>query len=102
MPAAERTNVYVSNSFKRTGRHAHPCFSAFSSFPDSSIFETGSEVHSFRIRHSEAFGQRAGSLSGVSEPQDGDGFLYGFSLFHQRKDASSKRGYLQVGWLTPS
>lgn len=96
MPAAERTNVYVISFTLCLEWYAQLHYSAFSSFPDSSIFETGSEVHSFRIRYSEAFAQRTGSSTSLSESKESDGFLYGFSLFHQRKDASSKRGYLQV------
>lgn len=33
---------------------------------------------------------------GDRRPQTEDGFLYGFSQFTQRRDATSKRGYQQV------
>ncbi|KAA1467559.1 DUF1630-domain-containing protein [Dentipellis sp. KUC8613] len=63
---------------------------AFSAFPDSALFKEGSQIHSFRIRE----GKRA-PLDGDHRPISPDGFLYGFSYFSQRKDASSKRGYEQ-------
>ncbi|TEB27105.1 DUF1630-domain-containing protein [Coprinellus micaceus] len=53
---------------------------AFSAFPDSPQFDQGSQVHSFRMR---------------KQGGDGDGFLYGFSHFTQKRDATSKRGYQQ-------
>jgi hypothetical protein len=60
--------------------------SAFSSFPDSSIFETGSQIHSFKLAGSGA----EDILSSI------DGFVYGYVSFMQRRDSTSKRGYLQV------
>ncbi|KAF8311959.1 hypothetical protein DL93DRAFT_1352348 [Clavulina sp. PMI_390] len=93
---------------------------AFSSFPDSAIFDSGSEIHSFRIRDPLVsstssttssvadLGTDDGDLGDISpiSPDSStpipstssftkDGFLYGYALFHQRRDASSKRGYLQ-------
>jgi hypothetical protein len=87
-------------------------YSAFSSFPDSALFDSGSEVHSFRIAYPsaaipgteppESTGSLESNTSGgvdSSLHSESDGFLYGFALFHQRRDESSKRGYLQVSTL---
>ncbi|KAG9014874.1 hypothetical protein FRB94_009032 [Tulasnella sp. JGI-2019a] len=70
---------------------------AFSAFPDASLFETGVQCHSFRIRDTVSEQSRT---SATSSPSSGassisDGFLYGYALFLQKRDASSKRGYLQ-------
>lgn len=69
--------------------------SAFSAFPDSPQFREGSQMHSFRIR--EQMPPR-GSRMSLSErrPASPDGFIYGYSHFNQRRDAASKRGYVQV------
>ena len=69
--------------------------SAFSAFPDSPQFEQGSQTHSFRIR---VHNPTEDKLLRPSDhrPQTEDGFLYGFSQFTQRRDATSKRGYQQV------
>ncbi|KAH7928067.1 DUF1630-domain-containing protein [Leucogyrophana mollusca] len=68
---------------------------AFSSFPDSLQFEQGSEIHSFRIRDLE-LSPGASALDQAEErPRSDHGYMYGFSHFSQRKDASSKRGYQQ-------
>ncbi|KAM6504111.1 hypothetical protein JOM56_001054 [Amanita muscaria] len=65
---------------------------AFSAFPDSLQFDQGSQVHSFRIRE-----QISSSLSveELKRPPTKDGFIYGFSHFTQKKDASVRRGYRQ-------
>ncbi|KAF8577586.1 DUF1630-domain-containing protein [Ramaria rubella] len=55
---------------------------AFSAFPDSSIFETGSEVHSFKLTNLNLEKM-------ISFP------AYGYACFMQRRDSTSKRGYLQ-------
>ncbi|KAF8626595.1 hypothetical protein AX17_006513 [Amanita inopinata Kibby_2008] len=62
---------------------------AFSAFPDSSQFEEGSQIHSFRIR------EQIQSVVAEKRPPTKDGFIYGFSHFTQKKDPSSKRGYRQ-------
>ncbi|PFH46772.1 hypothetical protein AMATHDRAFT_69093 [Amanita thiersii Skay4041] len=62
---------------------------AFSAFPDSSQFEQGTSIHSFRIR------EQVQQLSTEKRPTTKDGFIYGFSYFIQKKDPSSKRGYRQ-------
>ncbi|KAG6817261.1 hypothetical protein H0H87_010922 [Tephrocybe sp. NHM501043] len=62
---------------------------AFSSFPDSLQFDTGSQSHSFRIR------EQAKSIHAEKRPPTTDGFIYGYSHFTQKKDAASKRGYEQ-------
>ncbi|KAG8879324.1 hypothetical protein FRB98_005720 [Tulasnella sp. 332] len=70
---------------------------AFSSFPDASLFETGVQCHSFRIRDTVSADARASlsrpSSAGASPPLDG--FLYGYALFLQKRDVLSKRGYIQ-------
>ncbi|KAI0710037.1 DUF1630-domain-containing protein [Earliella scabrosa] len=68
---------------------------AFSSFPDSSHFEEGSQTHSFRIRPREPV-EGEEWLSGAPRPTTVDGFIYGFSCFTRTKDDSSKRGYQQT------
>lgn len=98
MAAAERENVSVTVP-SRPSSFTNPLCRAFSSFPDSAIFDTGSEVHSFRIRDPAA-SSRFGEISSSVEEPTSDGFLYGFALFHQRKDATSKRGYLQVNAIS--
>ncbi|KIO21720.1 hypothetical protein M407DRAFT_217683 [Tulasnella calospora MUT 4182] len=65
---------------------------AFSSFPDGSLFETGVQCHSFRIRDTVA--PTTQSTSTITQRQS-DGFLYGYSLFLQKRDPNIKRGYLQ-------
>lgn len=52
-------------------------------------------MHSFRIREQLPSQTRRASMS-EKRPPSVDGFVYGFSHFNQRKDASSKRGYEQV------
>lgn len=71
------------------------CARAFSAFPDSAQFREGSQTHSFRIRE-QIPPLGAPSLSTDTRPPPVDGFLYGYSHFNQRKDAASKRGYVQV------
>ncbi|TFK87984.1 DUF1630-domain-containing protein [Polyporus arcularius HHB13444] len=68
---------------------------AFSSFPDSSHFQEGSQTHSFRIRPREPV---EGEEWDIGAPRSStlDGFIYGFSCFTRTKDASSKRGYQQT------
>ncbi|KIM35253.1 hypothetical protein M413DRAFT_20781 [Hebeloma cylindrosporum] len=61
---------------------------AFCAFPDSLQFDQGSQSHSFRIREQY-------SPPSETRPATNDGFIYGFSHFIQRRDASSKRGYKQ-------
>ncbi|KAI0787907.1 hypothetical protein C8Q74DRAFT_1254742 [Fomes fomentarius] len=68
---------------------------AFSSFPDSSNFEEGSQTHSFRIRPREPV-QGEEWDNGTPRPATVDGFIYGFSCFTRTKDASSERGYQQT------
>ncbi|KAF8529889.1 hypothetical protein JB92DRAFT_2860175, partial [Gautieria morchelliformis] len=46
------------------------------------IFETGSQIHSFKL-----------AALGMEEMTSG--FAYGYAYFLQRRDSSSKRGYLQ-------
>ncbi|KAH9902816.1 DUF1630-domain-containing protein [Cubamyces lactineus] len=67
---------------------------AFSSFPDSSQFDEGSQTHSFRIRLRDPTGEDWDS--DAPRPITVDGFIYGFSCFTRTKDASSKRGYQQT------
>ncbi|KDQ13515.1 hypothetical protein BOTBODRAFT_133411 [Botryobasidium botryosum FD-172 SS1] len=55
---------------------------AFSSFPDSATFDTGSQSYSYRIR-----------MRDISSGNTG--FIYGYVMFLQKRDKSSKRGYLQ-------
>ncbi|CAE6480717.1 unnamed protein product [Rhizoctonia solani] len=62
---------------------------AFSSFPDTTLFDTGTQTHSFKIRLSQPIQTNSGEL--VRE----HGSLYGYASFLQRKDPTSKRGYLQ-------
>lgn len=69
--------------------------SSFSAFPDSPQFEQGSQTHSFRIRVRNPVEDKL-LRSSDRRPQTEDGFLYGFSQFTQRRDATSKRGYQQV------
>ncbi|PPR05961.1 hypothetical protein CVT24_004625 [Panaeolus cyanescens] len=61
---------------------------AFSAFPDSIQFDQGSQTHSFRFRLQPR-------PSGEDTVSTIDGFIYGYSHFIQRRDASSKRGYHQ-------
>ncbi|ELU40474.1 FAD/FMN-containing protein [Rhizoctonia solani AG-1 IA] len=65
---------------------------AFSSFPDTTLFDTGTQTHSFKIRLSQPIQTNSGEL--VRE----HGSLYGYASFLQRKDPTSKRGYLQHIW----
>ncbi|EPT05662.1 hypothetical protein FOMPIDRAFT_1013359 [Fomitopsis schrenkii] len=67
---------------------------SFSAFPDSPQFEQGSQTHSFRIRVRNPVEDKL-LRSSDRRPQTEDGFLYGFSQFTQRRDATSKRGYQQ-------
>ncbi|KAF8604597.1 DUF1630-domain-containing protein [Ceratobasidium sp. AG-I] len=62
---------------------------AFSSFPDTTLFDTGSQTHSYKIRLSKPL--RLTSDGAVREINA----LYGYASFMQRKDPTSKRGYLQ-------
>ncbi|KAB5595770.1 Polarity axis stabilization protein [Ceratobasidium theobromae] len=62
---------------------------AFSSFPDTTLFDTGTQTHSFKIRLSNPL--RSVAENSVREYDT----LYGYASFMQRKDPSSKRGYLQ-------
>ncbi|KIJ52495.1 hypothetical protein M422DRAFT_243278 [Sphaerobolus stellatus SS14] len=55
---------------------------AFSAFPDSSTFETGSQIHSFK-------------LTGLPTSAGIQPEAYAFSYFVQQRDPTSKRGYLQ-------
>lgn len=73
----------------------HSNASSFSAFPDSAQFEQGSQTHSFRMRFHNPAEDKLLRL-GDRRPQTEDGFLYGFSQFTQRRDATSKRGYQQV------
>nr|VWO99742.1 RRM domain-containing protein [Ganoderma boninense] len=68
---------------------------AFSSFPDSSQFEDGSQTHSFRIRLHGPVDGEAWETESI-RPSTADGFIYGFSCFTRTKDAGSKRGYQQT------
>ncbi|KAG8924436.1 hypothetical protein FRC02_010421 [Tulasnella sp. 418] len=79
---------------------------AFSAFPDGSLFDTGVQCHSFRIREnpiksptpsnsSSNTDSSSSSSSAPPRPTSSDGFLYGYALFMQKRDPSSKRGYLQ-------
>ncbi|KAG9103528.1 hypothetical protein FRC06_010104 [Ceratobasidium sp. 370] len=61
---------------------------AFSSFPDTTLFDTGTQTHSFKIRLSQP-------LSLSSSPTTTTSVLHGYACFMQRKDPTSKRGYLQ-------
>ncbi|KZT07668.1 DUF1630-domain-containing protein [Laetiporus sulphureus 93-53] len=67
---------------------------AFSSFPDCPQFEQGSQVHSFRIRARQPSEDKLVRPSD-QRPHTVDGFIYGYSHFTQRRDATSKRGYQQ-------
>ncbi|CAE6456451.1 unnamed protein product [Rhizoctonia solani] len=62
---------------------------AFSSFPDTTLFDTGTQTHSFKIRLSQAIRVVLGESTRENE------VLYGYASFMQRKDPTSKRGYLQ-------
>lgn len=62
---------------------------AFSSFPDSLQFDQGSQSHSFRIR------EQLKTVHTDKRPPTNDGFIYGYSYFTQKRDATSKRGYEQ-------
>ncbi|KAH7912796.1 hypothetical protein BJ138DRAFT_1134514 [Hygrophoropsis aurantiaca] len=68
---------------------------AFSSFPDSLQFEQGTEVHSFRIRDTQASSQTSLVKQNEERPRSNHGYIYGFSHFSQRKDPTSRRGYQQ-------
>jgi hypothetical protein len=61
--------------------------SAFSSFPDSMIFETGSQIHSFK-------------LAALGMEDTTSAFIFGYAYFMQQRDPTSKRGYLQVDEFT--
>ncbi|KAG9096025.1 hypothetical protein FS749_009233 [Ceratobasidium sp. UAMH 11750] len=62
---------------------------AFSSFPDTTLFDTGTQTHSFKIRLSQPLSSLSSdSISNVS-------VLHGYACFMQRRDPTSKRGYLQ-------
>jgi hypothetical protein len=76
-------------------RKFHLVHSAFSSFPDTTSFETGSQPHSFRIRDIRTAAPQDNALD-AERPAPLDGFMYGFASFHQKRDASVKRGYFQV------
>ncbi|TBU63105.1 hypothetical protein BD310DRAFT_945520 [Dichomitus squalens] len=75
--------------------HAEAQNIAFSSFPDSSQFEEGSQTHSFRIRSRGLVEGEDWDVDAV-RPTTVDGFIYGFSCFTRTKDALSKRGYQQT------
>ncbi|CAE6474746.1 unnamed protein product [Rhizoctonia solani] len=62
---------------------------AFSSFPDTTLFDTGTQTHSFKIRLSQSMQVVLGDSASDIEA------LYGYASFLQRKDPTSKRGYLQ-------
>ncbi|KAJ1307409.1 hypothetical protein OPQ81_001511 [Rhizoctonia solani] len=62
---------------------------AFSSFPDTTLFDTGTQTHSFKIRLSQNIRVISGESTREYE------VLYGYASFMQRKDPTSKRGYLQ-------
>ncbi|CAE6435148.1 unnamed protein product [Rhizoctonia solani] len=62
---------------------------AFSSFPDTTLFDTGTQNHSFKIRLSQSIQIISGDSTRDLE------VLYGYASFMQRKDPTSKRGYLQ-------
>lgn len=47
------------------------------------IFETGSQIHSFKLATM--------GMEGMTSA-----FAYGYAYFMQRRDSNSKRGYLQV------
>ncbi|KAI0087267.1 DUF1630-domain-containing protein [Irpex rosettiformis] len=66
---------------------------AFSSFPDSPQAESGSYIHSFRIRCPASVAQAA--MDEITPGAEVDGFIYGFAHFTQRRDPKSKRGYQQ-------
>ena len=50
------------------------------------IFETGSQIHSFKLATL--------GMEGMTSA-----FAYGYAHFMQRQDSNSKRGYLQVHWF---
>ncbi|KAI9593940.1 hypothetical protein BDF19DRAFT_141950 [Syncephalis fuscata] len=86
---------------------------SFCSFPDSHAVSLGDTVYSFRVRvglaqstaSTAALGTSTLTRSQSSGPvkpklalpdiSDHDGFLYGYVLFRQRKDARLRRGYFQ-------
>ncbi|KIP11168.1 hypothetical protein PHLGIDRAFT_114828 [Phlebiopsis gigantea 11061_1 CR5-6] len=65
---------------------------AFSSFPDSPQLDSGSYIHSYRIRQPSSLAQSDDAHERYCSQ---DGFIYGFSHFTQRRDSTSKRGYQQ-------
>ncbi|KAH9481785.1 Protein DENND6B [Psilocybe cubensis] len=68
---------------------------AFCALPDSLQFDQGSQTHSFRVR-AQARNKPEDTTNPDSYPPTTlDGFIYGFSHFVQRRDASAKRGYHQ-------
>ncbi|KAM5538521.1 hypothetical protein V8D89_007854 [Ganoderma adspersum] len=75
--------------------HAEAQNIAFSSFPDSSHFEDGSQTHSFRIRMRGPVDGESWDTEAI-RPSTADGFIYGFSCFTRTKDGGSKRGYQQT------
>ncbi|KAI0370326.1 DUF1630-domain-containing protein [Pilatotrama ljubarskyi] len=75
--------------------HAEAQNIAFSSFPDTSQFDEGSQTHSFRIRLRNPDEGEAWT-GDAPRPSTIDGFIYGFSCFTRTKDDSSKRGYQQT------
>ncbi|KAI0671569.1 DUF1630-domain-containing protein [Trametes maxima] len=85
------TSVYPPLSLS----HSEAQNIAFSSFPDSSHFEEGSQTHSFRIRIRDSTEGEVWD-DDTPRPTTIDGFIYGFSCFTRTKDASSKRGYQQT------
>jgi hypothetical protein len=68
----------------------HESNSAFCSLPDSLQFDQGSQSHSFRVR------EQLKTVHTDKRPTTHDGFIYGYSHFTQKRNASSKRGYEQV------
>ena len=70
--------------------------SAFSAFPDTAHPNSGTQVHSFRIRSTLSQGSIVKDAEGDSVLVTADGFLYGYCAFSQQRDKSLKRGYLQV------
>lgn len=96
IPQSERDNMSVCDSaLGIENLYRIDLISAFSAFPDTA-HNTGTQVHSFRIRSTLSQG------SIVKEAEDDpvlitdDGFLYGYCAFTQQRDKSLKRGYLQV------
>ena len=70
--------------------------SAFSAFPDTANPNSGTQVHSFRIRSTLSQGPIIKDAEGDSVLVTADGFLYGYCAFSQQRDKTLKRGYLQV------